>query len=310
MTPGKTVLIADDDRDLVKLLERRCHLLGLDVVTASDAITALKKMDAVPPDLAILDVGMPSGNGLSVREMMAENERLSAVPVVILTGKTDEQTIRRCHSLCAYYVSKCPDVWSRIEPLVRELLNLKPGKSIPHEMPDSLPAQNRPEQGSKTIDAVFTLLGWDESYLKEAGGTKSPEKTIDRPWVLCIDDDADLSYALKLRLENRGLQVVRAFAGMEGYRNACMTPAQAIILDYEMPDGNGDYVLGRLKESPLTRDIPVIVLTGRRERSLQRKMMNLGAAAFLNKPCDFDKLWSVLSPLLNCDANAVECLAQ
>jgi DNA-binding response OmpR family regulator len=112
---------------------------------------------------------------------------------------------------------------------------------------------------------------------------------------LCIDDDSELSFTLKLRLEQHGIQVLRAFAGMEGYRYACVTPAQAIILDYEMPDGNGDYVLRRLKESQLTRNIPVIVLTGHKDRSLERKMVNLGAAAYVTKPCEWARLWTVLS---------------
>ncbi len=116
------ILIADDDKDLVDLLAMRCRHVGLGVETASDAMTALRKIDQIRPDLVILDVEMPAGNGLLVREMMAANEQLSQIPVIILTGKSDEDTIRRCHHYCAYYVAKCPDVWPRIEPLLNELL--------------------------------------------------------------------------------------------------------------------------------------------------------------------------------------------
>ncbi|MGD9857509.1 MAG: response regulator, partial [Planctomycetaceae bacterium] len=51
----QTIFIADDDSDLVELLARRCRSLGFAVDTASDAMTALKKIDQVRPDLAILD---------------------------------------------------------------------------------------------------------------------------------------------------------------------------------------------------------------------------------------------------------------
>jgi response regulator RpfG family c-di-GMP phosphodiesterase len=61
-----------------------------------------------------------------------------------------------------------------------------------------------------------------------------------------------------------------------------------------MPDGNGDYVLGRLKENPVTKEIPVIVLTGHRDKCLERKMYNLGADHFFNKPVQWDELWSAL----------------
>jgi DNA-binding response OmpR family regulator len=126
LCPTKNILIADDDRDLVASLSIRCRALGLNVDAAHDAMTALFQINQSPPDLVILDVGMPSGNGLSVRKMMADNERLASIPVIILTGKSDEETIRRCHDTCAYYVPKCPDIWTRIEPLLHELLDLAP----------------------------------------------------------------------------------------------------------------------------------------------------------------------------------------
>jgi hypothetical protein len=44
--------------------------------------------------------------------------------LIVLTGSEDPETVRRCHSLKAYYVPKCADVWQRIEPLLNELLCL------------------------------------------------------------------------------------------------------------------------------------------------------------------------------------------
>jgi DNA-binding response OmpR family regulator len=143
------------------------------------------------------------------------------------------------------------------------------------------------------MEMVFAALGQDKNYL-EVPDAQYPPQPEARPWVLCIDDDSDFSFGLKLRLEQQGVDVLRAFAGMEGYRYAFTSPAQAIILDYEMPDGNGDYVLGRLKENPVTKDIPVIVLTGHRDHALERKMYNLGAVAYLTKPVDWEVLWSEL----------------
>ncbi|MBX3437620.1 MAG: response regulator, partial [Planctomycetaceae bacterium] len=141
-----TILIADDDTDLVELLARHCRALGYGVDTAPDALTALRKIDQVRPALVILDINMPGGNGLSVREMMADNNQLSSIPVIILTGKTDEQVMRRCFESCAYYVAKCPDVWSRIEPLVHEILEGAPGgessDAVATEKPPANPYEN------------------------------------------------------------------------------------------------------------------------------------------------------------------------
>ena len=67
-------------------------------------------------------------------------------------------------------------------------------------------------------------------------------------------------------------------------------PADAIILDFNLPNGQGDYVLKRLKKNAMTRDIPVIVLTGVKDQTLEQKMLGMGAAKFLSKPLVFDDL--------------------
>ena len=115
------------------------------------------------------------------------------------------------------------------------------------------------------------------------------------PWVLHVEDDADFSAALKTRLEAHGVAVVRAFDGMDGMRHAAKYPADAILLDVEMPNGSGDEVLQMLKSDERTQAIPVVVLTCRSDRAIRRKMLQLGAAAFLTKPIRFDELHRELS---------------
>ena len=118
----KTILIADDDADLVNVLATRCRLLGLNVLCACDAFGALSLARSDRPDMVCLDVEMPAGNGLTVCEMLSFDESCRTIPIAILTGRNDPDTIMRCHNLCAYYVEKCPELRSRVEPLVKELL--------------------------------------------------------------------------------------------------------------------------------------------------------------------------------------------
>ncbi len=122
----KLVLIADDDENLVDILSHRCRQLGLAVERAHDGMSALTNIDELEPDLVLLDVNMPSGNGLSVCEMLSGDEDLRHVPVIILTGRQDQETIRRCHMLAAYYIPKGAGVWARLQPLIGELLDLDP----------------------------------------------------------------------------------------------------------------------------------------------------------------------------------------
>ncbi len=270
-----TILIADDDTNLVHALALRCRQLGLQVDEAYNALTALAKLDDNPADLICLDIDMPPGDGLSVCEMLATDQRFAFTPVIVLTGKANEDTIRRCHNLCAYYVQKCPDVWSRVEPLVCELLRVRPIQHTP-------PTEGRNASFSET-----------SSPSAEYGLAAT---IIDRhmPSVLCIDDDPQFSLAVKLRLENEGATVLRAMDGTQGLHIALGAEVDAIILDFDMPNGRGDYILGRLRDNPLTKAVPVIVLTGNSGGELRRKMFNLGATNVLTKPVAHERLWDEL----------------
>ena len=120
---GTKILIADDDDDLRCLLAMRCRGLGLEVVTASDGLSALRLACDDPPDIVCMDVNMPGGNGLAACELLAEDPRFSQVPVIVLTGQSDRDIVRRCHGLGSYYVPKCADVWPRIAPILEKFLD-------------------------------------------------------------------------------------------------------------------------------------------------------------------------------------------
>ena len=153
------------------------------------------------------------------------------------------------------------------------------------------------------LDAIFSALGVDEHYLDDdkdahqrteiaqGDGVESKASTTEStktPWVLHVDDDPDMSNALKLRLEAYGVSIIQASNGMQGVRNAFSQPADVVILDYEMPNGRGDYVLERLKRNSITRHIPVFLLTGRKDPRLEARMRSLGAVGFFHKPLKFD----------------------
>jgi CheY-like chemotaxis protein len=286
------------------------------VIGASSALEAINAIHRVVPDVVCIDVNMPAGNGLSVCEMLSSDARLRSIPVVVMTGDCDQQTIRRCHDMMVYYVQKCADIWSRLEPLVQELLAASERKAAPirpGDVPDDAALGCGASEegdgacdGDSLLDAVFAMLGRPDDDAPATVLAVDPAATADEtsrgdepPWVLCIDDDEDFSDALKCRLESYGVAVLRAFNGMEGYRLAFTHPARAILLDYNMPNGQGDYILGRLQESPATRDIPVIVVTGARDKWLERKMYGLGAKSFLTKPVRFEALRDELASYID-----------
>lgn len=119
-----------------------------------------------------------------------------------------------------------------------------------------------------------------------------------RATVLCIDDDPDISKALAVKLKLFGFDVIRAFDGMPGYWMALESRPDAIICDLAMPDGDGNYLHGRFRSHPLTKDVPVLILTAQANPAVKRQMLGLGVNAFLTKPVNFDELLRELNALI------------
>ena len=81
-----TVLVADDDADILSFMEINLRLEGFEVVTARDDPDALAKATDVQPDLVVLDVLMPGIDGYTICPRIRADASLAAVPVIIVTA--------------------------------------------------------------------------------------------------------------------------------------------------------------------------------------------------------------------------------
>ena len=135
MLADQRILIDEDAPHLRELLSLRCRSLGETDRLAGDAFEAVSIVEDARPHVAILDVGLPKGNGLALAEMIAQNPDLGDVPTIVLTAKASPETVRRCHELGAYYVPKGADLWGRVEPLLRELLGDQKSSDLANRRP-------------------------------------------------------------------------------------------------------------------------------------------------------------------------------
>lgn len=83
----KTVLIVDDEPQIVQIARDYLEHAGFGVLTAADGATALELARTKRPDLVVLDLGLPGVDGLDVTR---ELRRHSAIPIVMLTARDDE----------------------------------------------------------------------------------------------------------------------------------------------------------------------------------------------------------------------------
>jgi CheY-like chemotaxis protein len=121
---GQTILIADDDIALIRLLRTVLEPLSVEVRETYDATSVLTMIQRSPPSLVIFDINMPGGNGLSACEMLKSDKNTAGIPVIILSGRRDEAARNRCVEMGAHFLSKGPEALADVKRLVVSLLAL------------------------------------------------------------------------------------------------------------------------------------------------------------------------------------------
>ena len=86
----KRILIADDELDVLALLETRLSASGYDVLKATDGPTALSRARTEDPALAVLDVMMPGMSGLEVCRTLKADPKTAHLPIILLTARHEE----------------------------------------------------------------------------------------------------------------------------------------------------------------------------------------------------------------------------
>ncbi|MCK4329317.1 response regulator [candidate division WOR-3 bacterium] len=97
----KTVLVVDDDRDIVGLITDLLSNKGYEVVVAYDALQAIQFAHREIPDIIILDLVMPAGGGFTTLERLKGSAMTSKIPIIILTGKGSDTDRKRALQLKA-----------------------------------------------------------------------------------------------------------------------------------------------------------------------------------------------------------------
>ena len=105
---SKRILVADDDVKLLEALTARLEAEGFEVISTQDAYLALALARREQPDLLLLDINMPAGNGFSVQERAAEIDELANVPIVYITGEEPDAVDATAQELGAIAVVHKP----------------------------------------------------------------------------------------------------------------------------------------------------------------------------------------------------------
>lgn len=88
----QTILVVDDERDLLDLIEYNLKKEGFKVLKAENGEEGISKAKEHKPDLILLDIMMPKMDGLEAVEIMRKDDELKKTPIIFLTARSDEKT--------------------------------------------------------------------------------------------------------------------------------------------------------------------------------------------------------------------------
>ena len=120
---GKIILAVDDNTQQLKLLATYLANLGFGVTTAKDGGEALVKAETTLPDAVISDVLMPNVDGFELCRSIRKHQRLSNIPIVLLTNNYDDEADRQLATASGAnaLIQRTPDCKEAVEILLRSL---------------------------------------------------------------------------------------------------------------------------------------------------------------------------------------------
>jgi len=245
----KRILIIDDDPQVAEILNDGLNTIGCSLVSALETDDGLRKASELKPDLIILDVIFPETNGYTVLEKLKTNPMTKDIPVIMLTVNNLDEDIQKGIDMGADdYV---------IKPIHVVLL-------------------------FKRIQNLLNRNLRSESPL--SADLSKGQKSMGHNKIVVVDDEADMTWLLKIELESEGYEVLIASDGEAGLELIKKKNPDLILMDVMMPKMNGYEALRRLKQDESTKQIPVLMLTAKGWEGETQKGLDLGAEDYILKP--------------------------
>lgn len=263
------ILIVDDDKDFLNLLNVRLKDMGYHVAFASDVPSAIMMTRKQMPDVILLDIGLPGGDGFMVIDRLRAMETLAHIPIIVVTAQHASDAEKRALTAGAQAFLQKPIDIERLTATIQKVLGgssaLMSGRNDQQDMPEPLDKK-----------------------------------------ILVVDDDKDFLQLIGGRLKEVGYRV--AFAGDVPSALGVVQKEKPdlILLDIALPGGDGFMLMDRLRAIDRVAHIPIIVITALSQASTKAKALNAGAYAFFMKPVDNRELVSAIRKALGEASNPAQ----
>ncbi|MBZ5663313.1 MAG: response regulator [Acidobacteriia bacterium] len=126
------IMIVDDDPDLRQALKLRLRANHYDTVNAVDGYSAIALAHKEHPNLIILDLGLPAGDGFVVLDRLQRDDKLSSIPVIVLTARDPQGNEQRAlQAGAAAFFQKPADNAELLEVIRATLPKTAMGTTLP-----------------------------------------------------------------------------------------------------------------------------------------------------------------------------------
>jgi CheY-like chemotaxis protein len=122
------------------------------------------------------------------------------------------------------------------------------------------------------------------------------------PKILLVEDNEMNRDMLSRRLARKGYEVIIAVDGEQGYHIACSELPDLILMDMSLPVMDGWAATRQLRNTPRTKEIPIVALTAHAMAGDREKALEAGCNDYDTKPVEFSRLLDKIKTLLNSSA--------
>jgi len=241
----KKIIIIEDEKALLALLEKKLKQAGYLPITAETGSEGLLKIRAEKPDLVLLDIVIPDKNGYQVLAEIHNDPAIAQIPVVIISNSEPDE-------------EKIAALGAR-DYLIKADLN-----------PD---------------DILAKIKNYLDSPKADAMSQKTEKKTISNGKIMLIEDDEILRDLCVTKLKKENYEVVTAIDGQTGLQKIEEEKPMIVLLDIILPGMDGFEILRKIRASgnPIVAKTPVILLTNLGQENDIKKGETLGAQDYIVK---------------------------
>lgn len=188
----KTILVVEDERDIADIIRFNLEQEGFQVLTAHDGLEAVRLVKSERPDLVVLDLMLPRMDGKEVCRLIRADERLNAIPVMMLTARAEEiDRIIGFEIGADDYLTKpfSPrELILRIKAILRRSGEPK-AEATPLKLSGLIidPDRHQVEIGDQSIELTATEFRLLHHLAANAGRVQSRDVLLDRVWGYDFD---------------------------------------------------------------------------------------------------------------------------